>query len=328
MGPGDLKKALCGIKVKGDANLIVGLKDADDAGVYRLSDGLAIIQTVDFITPIVDDPYDFGRIAAANSLSDVWAMGGRPVTAMNIVCFPGDKLEIEVLKEILSGALESLEKAGTVMIGGHSIKDDELKFGLSVTGVIHPDKVVTKGGAKAGDRLILTKPLGTGILNTALKAGLLDDEAKKSLVEQMVQLNKEASEVMVAIGTDACTDVTGFGLMGHACEMAEKSGVSMKIIAQSIPLMEGVAKWADAGMIPAGLHSNRDFRMDMVEISSSLPRWMGDVIFDPQTSGGLLIAVPGKLAVGMLSEIKKAGYGRAAIIGEVMPETKARIIVE
>jgi selenide,water dikinase len=315
--------------VKGDSNLIVGLKDADDAGVYRLNDGLAIIQTVDFITPVVDDPYDFGRIAAANSLSDVWAMGGRPVTAMNIVCFPRDKLEIEVLKKILSGALACLEKAGAVMIGGHSIKDDELKFGLSVTGVIHPDKVITKSGAKAGDRLILTKPLGTGILNTALKANLLDDKAKKNLVEQMAQLNKEASEVMVSLGARACTDVTGFGLMGHACEMAEKSSVSIKIIAESIPLMEDVAKWADAGMIPAGLHSNRDFRVNMVEVSDSLPRWMGDIIYDPQTSGGLLIAVPEKLADEMLAEIKKAGYSRAAIIGEVIPETKAkRIIVE
>ena len=308
--------------------MIVGLKDADDAGVYRLNDDLAIIQTVDFITPIVDDPYDFGRIAAANSLSDVWAMGGRPVTAMNIVCFPDDKLEIEVLKEILSGALESLEKAGAVMIGGHSIKDDELKFGLSVTGVIHPDKVITKGGAEVGDRLILTKPLGTGILNTALKAGLLDDEAKKNLVEQMARFNKEASEVMVSLGADACTDVTGFGLMGHACEMAEKSGVSLKIISESIPLMEGVAKWVEAGMIPAGLHSNRDFRMNMVEVSGSLPRWMGDIIYDPQTSGGLLIAVPEKRADEMLVRIKEDGYSRAVIIGEVIEESEKRIIVE
>jgi len=308
--------------------LIVGLKDADDAGVYRLNDDLAIIQTVDFITPIVDDPYDFGRIAAANSLSDVYAMGGRPLTAMNIVCFPGDKLEIEVLKEILAGALASLEKAGAVMIGGHSIKDDELKFGLSVTGTIHPDKVITKGGAKIGDRLILTKPLGTGILNTALKANLLDDKAEKNLVEQMAQLNKEASEAMVSLGASACTDVTGFGLMGHACEMAEKSGVSLRIKGSDIPFMEDVVKWAEAGMIPAGLHTNRDFRRSMVSVADSLPRWLEDAIYDPQTSGGLLIAVQEKRVEEMLAEIKEAGYSRAVVIGEVVEKTEKRIIVE
>jgi selenide,water dikinase len=214
------------------------------------------------------------------------------------------------------------------MIGGHSIKDDELKFGLSVTGVIHPEKVITKGGARPGDRLVLTKPLGTGILNTALKANLLDDKAKKSLVEQMARLNKEVSEVMVSLGANACTDVTGFGLMGHACEMAENSGASMRITVEDIPLMEDVAKWAEAGMIPAGLHSNRDFRKDMVGISDSLPRWISDVIYDPQTSGGLLIAITAKQADEMLVRIKQAGYSRAAIIGDVIEEAEKRIMVE
>jgi len=306
----------------------VGLKDADDAGVYRLSESLAIIQTVDFITPIVDDPYDFGRVAAANSLSDVYAMGGRPVTAMNIVCFPGNKLKIEVLKEILNGALSSLEKAGAVMIGGHSIKDDELKFGLSVTGTIHPDKIITKGGAKVGDRLILTKPLGTGILNTVLKAKLLDKRAKKSLVEQMAQLNREASEIMVSLGANACTDVTGFGLVGHACEMAGRSGVSLRIMGGDIPFMDNIAKWAEAGMIPAGLHSNRDFRKDMVMVSDKLPRWLGDAIYDPQTSGGLLVSVAEKRAEEMLDGIKKAGFNQAAIIGEVMKKKSKMVVLE
>jgi selenide,water dikinase len=307
---------------------MLGIADADDAGVYRINDELAIIQTLDFITPIVDDPYDFGRIAAANSLSDVWAMGGRPITVMNIVCFPQGKLEISVLRKILDGALKSVEQSGAVMLGGHSVKDEELKYGLSVTGVVHPDKVIMKSGAKAGDKLILTKPLGTGIINTAYKAKMLKEEDKKALVKQMAQLNKEASEIMVEGGAHACTDITGFGLVGHASEMAESSGVNFKLKGEAIPLMKDAAKWAVQGMIPAGLYDNRDFRKDKVKLASGLPEALKDIIYDPQTSGGLLIAMPPGQATETLAQLKEAGYSQAALIGEVAEEEALRIIVE
>ncbi len=307
---------------------MLGIADADDAGVYRLSDELAIIQTVDFITPVVDDPYDFGRIAAANSLSDVWAMGGRPVTAMNIVCFPQDKLEIAVLKKILNGALANIEKSGAVMLGGHSVKDEELKYGLSVTGVVHPDKVIANSGARVGDKLLLTKPLGTGIINTALKADLLAEEDKIILVEQMAQLNKEAAEIMVADGTHACTDITGFGLVGHAGTLAEQSGVTLKLKGKALPLMKDVAKWVARGMVPAGLHDNRVFREDKVRLAADLSAGLSDIIYDPQTSGGLLMAVPPQKAEDMLVRLKEAGYSAVAMIGEVVEKEEAVIIVE
>jgi selenide,water dikinase len=307
--------------------VIVGLEKADDAGVYKLTDDLALVQTVDFITPIVDDPESFGMIAAANSLSDVYAMGARPVTAMNIVCFPGDTMDIEILRQILAGAVAKLNEAGVAMVGGHSVKDEEVKFGLSVSGLVRPDKVVTKSSAKAGDKLILTKPLGTGIMNTALKAGLLDDESLALVTKQMTALNDKASRIMVSLGASAATDVSGFGLLGHACEMAENSGVSIAIDSEKVPLIAGTEKLAAMGLLPAGLYSNREFRESMIQLEAALPTWLMDALFDPQTSGGLLIASPPQAAGEMLARIKKAGYKEAAIIGTVVAGQENRIIL-
>ena len=307
--------------------MIVGLEKADDAGVFRLREDLAIVQTVDLITPIVDDPVSFGMIAAANSLSDIYAMGARPLTAMNIVCFPSDTMDIEILRQILAGAVAKLDEAGVAMIGGHSVKDEEIKFGLSVSGVVHPEKVVTKSNAKAGDKLILTKPLGTGIMNTALKAGLLDDESLALVTKQMTTLNDKASQIMVSLGASAATDVTGFGLLGHACEMAENSGVAIEIDSEKVPLIPGIEKLAAMGLLPAGLYANREFRESTVQLEATLPTWLMDALYDPQTSGGLLIASPPKVAGEMLARIKKAGDKEAAIIGTVVAEQKNRIIL-
>ena len=307
--------------------MIVGLEKADDAGVFRLRKDLAIVQTVDLITPIVDDPVSFGMIAAANSLSDIYAMGARPVTAMNIVCFPSDTMDIEILRQILAGAVAKLDEAGVAMVGGHSVKDEEIKFGLSVSGVVHPEKVVTKSNAKVGDKLILTKPLGTGIMNTALKAGLLDDESLALVTKQMTALNDKASQIMVSLGASAATDVTGFGLLGHACEMAENSGVAIEIYSEKVPLIPGIEKLAAMGLLPAGLYANREFRESLVQLEATLPTWLMDAFFDPQTSGGLLIASPPQVAGEMLARIKKAGDKEAAIIGTVVAGQENRIIL-
>jgi len=305
----------------------VGLERADDAGVYRLTDDLAIVQTIDFITPIVDDPYSFGMIAAANALSDVYAMGGKPITAMNVVCFPSQTLDISVLERILNGALAKMDEAEVTLIGGHSVKDDELKYGLSVTGIIHPQKVITRSGAKLGDKLILTKPLGTGILNTALKAGLLDDRTKVKLIEQMAALNMKASEVMVSLGAHACADVTGFGLLGHACEIAQNSGVAIELQCNKVPLISGVIDFAKMGLIPEGMYANREFRSSMIEFAGKVADWMLDILYDPQTSGGLLISVSPDVADIMLTKLQQAGCKETAIVGTVVKKPESKIIL-
>jgi selenide,water dikinase len=299
----------------------VGLENADDAGVYKLTDDLAIIQTLDYFTPIVDDPYTFGQIAVANALSDVYAMGGKPITAMNIVCFPVETMDISVLREILKGGLDKLREAEVVLLGGHSVDDSELKYGLSVTGVIHPQKIMTKGGAQAGDILVLTKPLGTGLISTAQKGELADEEAVNASVKYMTTLNKEASEAMMSVGVNACTDITGFGLLGHACEMAENSKVGMEIDFSSIPLLPQVEEFAKMGLVPAGTYRNKEFRSDMVEFAPTCPEWVSDVLFDPQTSGGLLISVFSEKVDELLVKC-----GREAVaIGRVTSEPKIRV---
>ena len=310
-----------------DPNLIVGMERAEDAGVYKLSDDLAIVQTLDFFTPIVDDPYIFGQVAAANALSDVYAMGGKPLTAMNIVCFPVKTMDMSILREILTGGLAKLHEAGVTLVGGHSVEDKELKYGLSITGVAHPQKVILNTGAKVGDRLILTKQLGTGIINTALKGGVADEVAVSKSVKCMVTLNDKASELMLTVDVHACTDVTGFGLLGHACEMIEGTDVGMVIYSSQVPFFPEVKELSEMGMIPGGLHRNREFRISMVEISPEIPLFMVDVLFDPQTSGGLLISVPGAEAEPLLDRMHKEGIEEAAIIGEVVAEPKGRIIV-
>jgi len=304
------------------------MERAEDAGVYKLSDDLAVIQTLDFFTPIVDDPYTFGQVAAANALSDVYAMGGKPLTAMNIVCFPVKTMDMSILREILTGGLAKLHEAGVTLVGGHSVEDKELKYGLSITGVAHPQKVILNTGARVGDRLILTKQLGTGIINTALKGGVADEVAVSKAVKCMVTLNGKASELMLTVDVHACTDVTGFGLLGHACEMIEGTDVGMVIYSSQVPFFPEVKELSEMGMIPGGLHRNREFRISMVEISPEIPLFMVDVLFDPQTSGGLLISVPGAEAEPLLDRMHKEGIEEAAIIGEVVAEPKGRIVVK
>jgi selenide,water dikinase len=306
----------------------VGIERAEDAGVYKLTDELAIIQTLDFFTPIVDDPYAFGQIAAANALSDVYAMGGQPLTAMNIVCFPEKTMAMSVLRDILVGGLDKMREAGVLLVGGHSVEDEELKYGLSVTGTIHPARVVLNTGARAGDRLILTKPLGTGIISTAIKGDMADEGAIAKIFKSMATLNKEAAELMQETGVHACTDVTGFGLLGHAAEMVEGADVGMVIDSAAVPFFPEARELAEMGMIPGGLHRNRDFRKNMIDIAEGVPRYLEDILFDPQTSGGLLITVPAPKAAELLDKMHEAGITEAAIIGGVVAEPKGKIVVK
>jgi len=311
-----------------DKNVIRGMESLDDAGVYKLSDDLAIIQTIDFFTPIVDDPYDFGQIAVANALSDVYAMGGKPLTAMNVVCFPIKKLDISVLKDTLKGGIDKMKEAGVTLVGGHSIDDAELKYGLSVTGIVHPERLVTNSGAKVGDKLILTKPLGTGIISTALKAGKSSKETTAKVTKYMAALNKKASELMQDVGVHACTDITGFGFLGHACQLAQNSQVGIKINFSSVPLFTEVEEFARAGLCPGGLHRNREFYGKMVEFSKQVPDYIQDILFDPQTSGGLLISLAPETAEPLVKKLHKAGVPEAAIVGEVISKPMGKILVE
>jgi len=306
----------------------VGLESADDAGVYKLSEELAIIQTVDFFTPIVDDPYTFGQIAAANSLSDVYAMGGKPLTAMNIVCFPSKTMDIAILRHILEGGLDRMREAGVVLVGGHSIDDKELKYGLSVTGTIHPQKLVTNAGAQVGDKLILTKPLGTGIIGTAIKSGMAGAEVVTMVTEYMITLNMKASELMQEVGVSACTDITGFGLIGHACEMIQDNKSGMIIYADSVPVLTEAIDFAKMGLVPGGTYRNKEYRSCLTEVSEEITDPKLDILFDPQTSGGLLISASPIKAELLLSELHEAGIPEAAIIGEVVGQPAGRIIIK
>lgn len=298
--------------------MLVGLTHADDAGVYRVSDDLALIQTVDFFTPIIDDPYMFGQIAAANALSDVYAMGGIPKTAMNLVAFPAKDMDLSVLREILQGGMDKLREAGVVLLGGHSIEDKELKYGLSVTGFIHPDRVLTKKALQTGDRLILTKPLGTGIINTAIKAGLASADVIDRVSRQMAALNKDAARIMADFSVHACTDITGFGLMGHLAEMVENSGHSVRLDASRVPMIPEALEFAAMGLIPAGAYNNRAFREKMARRCPDIKREVEDLLYDPQTSGGLLIGVEEKQGASLVAALKVGGIEVAADIGEVI----------
>jgi selenide, water dikinase len=308
-----------------DPNVLVGFDHADDAGVYLIAPEQALVQTVDFFTPIVDDPYTFGQIAATNSLSDVYAMGGKPLTSLALVCFP-DKADLEILQQILAGGLSKMIEAGCTVIGGHSIRDEETKFGYSVTGVVHPKKVWANQGAKPDDALLLTKALGTGVISTAIKKNNAEAAWIEAAVRSMTTLNKRAAEV-IADGNfrvNAMTDVTGFGLIGHAREMALASEVSMKLHAGRIPLLEGAIECVRAGHVPAGLKNNRDFAECLVEYDNGVSAETRALLFDPQTAGGLLIATPG--GERLAAALKNAGVD-AAQIGEVVPSGKPRIRV-
>jgi selenide, water dikinase len=325
-----------------DPNVLVGFDKADDAGVYLVASDLALVQTVDFFTPIVDDPYTFGQIAATNSLSDVYAMGGRPASALAMVCFP-DKGDVGVLEAILAGGLSKMIEAGCTVIGGHSIRDEEIKFGYAVTGTIHPQRVLTNGGARAGDRLLLTKALGTGVISTAIKRQKAEQPWIEAAIASMTTLNKRAAEVITQAqssdGRDngdqpgagvrgfqvhALTDVTGFGLIGHAREMALASNVSLRILAADVPLLPGALECVRAGYVPGGLKANREFAECVVGWEGQLPDELKTLLFDPQTAGGFLISVAAAESESLRLALNRAGV-RATAIGEVLPETKPLI---
>lgn len=310
-----------------DENVIVGLDRADDAGVYKISDDLALIQTVDFFTPIVDDPYWFGQIAAANALSDVYAMGGIPKTAMNLVAFPVKQMDLSVLRQIIQGGIDKLAEAGVVLIGGHSIEDKELKYGLSVTGIVHPARVLAKKNLRQGDRLVLTKPLGTGIVNTAIKAGMVSADLTGKVTRLMASLNRDAAGIMERFNVHACTDITGFGLLGHLAEMVYGSGVSVRVFSDRVPVIPEALEFAAMGLIPAGAYKNKEFRESMIDFEQKVARSVQDVLFDPQTSGGLLISVGRDQADALVKALRDAGIIDTAEIGEVLKDPKEKIWV-
>jgi len=334
LGPGDLGRILCGITLPRDPNLIVGAETSDDAGVYRLTDEIALIQTLDFFTPIVDDPFSFGRITAANALSDVYAMGGRPLLAMNILACPVKTMDVSVFREVIRGGLDKIQEAGALLVGGHSIEDPELKYGLSVTGVVHPDRVLLNAGARPGDRLILTKPLGIGILSTAIKGNLAGPGVEAAIVEVMVTLNRLASEVTQEVRdgggeVHACTDITGFGLLGHLSEMLLASGVAARLFGDQVPVLAGVRDFVDMGIIPEGAHVNLKHYAGAIANRSSRQDWLELILADPQTSGGLLIAAAPDAAAAILHGLWAQGYPLAcAEIGEIVAGTPGAIRLE
>jgi selenide, water dikinase len=323
-----LEKALSPLPLEKHPNLLVGIETADDAGVYKVSEEMALVQTVDFITPIVDDPFLFGQIAAANAMSDVYAMGGKPLTAMNVIGFPRLSLNLSVLTEILRGGLEKIHEAGAVLMGGHTVDDPELKYGLAVTGTVHPHKILTNKGAKVGDILVLTKALGTGIISTANKAEMAAGEHLQRAIDSMVRLNDKALEAAVEFNIHACTDITGFGLMGHASEMAKGSGLSFHLLFSRIPLLPGVKEYAAQGLIPGGGHCNQSHFGAEIFISENVPELDRIILFDPQTSGGLLFALPQSEGEKFLKRLKEKGIQEASLIGEVVPREKSLIEVE
>ena len=311
------------MEIPADENVLVGIEGFEDAGVYRISDELALVQTVDFFTPIVDDPYDFGRIAAANAFSDIYAMGARPLTAMNIVCFAPRMYDIKSSRRSYRGGADKIREAGASLLGGHSVDDQEIKYGLSVTGLVHPKKIVRNVGARPHDLLILTKPLGTGILNTGIKGDMVNEEAARKLIEVMAGLNDRAAETMRAVGAHAATDVTGFGLAGHLSEMLGDS-IGVRLFPEKIPYFEEAVALAASGFVPGGLYRNRDFYGKCVVGEAS--GFLTDILFDPQTSGGLLIAID--------QDDLKAFEDAAArndttfwVIGEFIAEPKGKILL-
>src|SRR5262245_49296882 len=316
LGPADLSRVLATLPRPTHPDLLVGTSTADDAGVFRLTPELALVQTVDFFTPIVDDAFQFGAIAAANALSDVYAMGGEPRTALNIACFPQSGVPLEILTDILRGGLAKASEAGVVVVGGHTVIDEEIKFGMAVTGFVHPERILRNVGARPGDALLLTKPLGTGIVTTALKRGAGTPAEQAAAIDGMMALNAAAAGVLRALEVHACTDVTGFALLGHAYEMAHGSGVRLVFDAERLPLLPGVRALAAAGHLTGGCRRNREWLAGAVEIDAAVPADLAEVAWDPQTSGGLLVAVPAATA-GQAERALAAGGVAAAVVGAV-----------
>ena len=311
-----------------DPNLLTGFEHAEDAGVYKIASDTAIVQTVDFFTPTVDDPFTFGQIAAVNALNDIYAMGASPLTAMNIVCFPIKTMNLSVLQQVLQGGLNKIHEAGALLIGGHSVEDNEIKYGLSVTGIVHPDQVLFNRGAQAGDKIILTKALGTGIISTAIKADEATPGQMKQVTDAMTTLNKKAAEMMIATGDiHACTDITGFGFLGHACEMIEGEPVGLRIDSAAVPVFNGLKTLVEEGFVPGGLYRNKSFRIAQIEAAATCPAWLLDVFFDPQTAGGLFCSLPAAQAANLVEKMHRAGIGAAAVVGEVVADHPGRIFV-
>jgi selenide,water dikinase len=323
-----LKQVLKDLPSVNDPRVLVGIPAGDDAGVYDMGDGTALVQTVDVFTPSVDDPYTFGQVAAANSVSDIYAMGGTPMTAVSVIGFPVRKIPDKAMNDILSGGIDKMNEAGVAIIGGHSINDGEIKAGFAVTGTIDTDKIVTNAAAKPGDMLILTKPLGTGIVAFAAQIGRAKDESVQATADSMVTLNKTASQLMVKFGAHACTDVTGFSLMGHLAEMALSSGVDVEIIWDDIPLFPGVLEYAVAGILPGAVERNKESCGDRVIADKSLPQDMVDICYDAQTSGGLLIAIAENDAGNLLKALRSEGISAASIVGRVLKKGSGLVYIK
>lgn len=314
------------LKQASDPNLLIGMDTMDDAGVYKITDDIALVQTVDIITPVIDDPTLYGQIAAANSLSDVYAKGGRPINAMNVCCFPPRGLDVNILNEILTGALSKINEAGAVLVGGHTVKDEELKFGLSVTGLVHPKKVIRNSTAKPGDRMILTKPIGSGVIVSGTKRGVFgsSQEPLMNVAKFMATLNKVAAEVMLNFQVNACTDITGFGLVGHSRNIAIASKIGMRFWFDSIPRFPESLDLIKMGVATGTTMPNRELSSDVIEFPDSLKPEEEWLVFDPQTSGGLLISVADKDANKLLGALKEKGIP-ASLVGEVFASDKPRI---
>jgi selenide, water dikinase len=317
LGPGILDKALCGLTQPHYPNLLVDYTTSDDAGVYKLTEDLALVNTLDFFPPIVDDPFAFGQIATANALSDIYAMGGIPITAMSIVGFPLDKLDISVLRKITEGSLERLKEAGVALVGGHSIQDGELKFGLSVSGTIHPDKILKNNSPVPGTVAILTKPLGTGTINTALKKGIATKNSIDESMLSMIKLNKQAAEIISKYRVYSCTDVTGFGLIGHSCETIIGTGCDLIIDFNSLELLPGTLEYIEMGAVPGGTKKNMEFRSSYIRNFNELPDYVKYTVFDPQTSGGLLFTVDKDNYTKVLADLISNGVS-AYVVGEIV----------
>jgi selenide, water dikinase len=318
---------LRGLPKATDPNLLVGTETADDAGVYRLTDDIALVQTMDFFPPVVDDPYLYGQIAAANALSDVYAMGGEPKTAMNLVGFPDNKLPMTILGEILRGGAERCQTANCVIVGGHTVRDAEIKFGLSVTGIVHPQKILANATAKPGDKLILTKPLGTGFVTTASKKQDCPEDTFAAAAASMIMLNKAGKEAMVEVGVNAATDITGFGLAGHAFEMAQGSGVTIAIDLPALPFLPGVEKLIERRHFTRATKSNKSYVADGLRVEGQPDPIRLEILYDAQTSGGLFISVPAHKTKALVAALQQKGTLTAAVVGEVLVKQDVSLIV-